>query len=33
VTLNAGDRLELPAGTLHDAIVGPRGVVCLEAHR
>jgi quercetin dioxygenase-like cupin family protein len=33
VTLNAGDRLELPSGTLHDAIVGPRGVVCLEAHR
>ena len=33
VTLNAGDRLELPAGTLHDAVVGPRGVVCLEAHR
>jgi quercetin dioxygenase-like cupin family protein len=33
VTLNAGDRLELPAGTLHDAVVGPQGVVCLEAHR
>ncbi len=30
--LVAGDRLELPAGTLHDAIVGPEGVACLEAH-
>ena len=33
VTLNAGDRLELPAGIVHDAVVGPQGVVCLEAHR
>ncbi len=30
--LHAGDRLELPAGTSHDAIVGPAGVTCLEAH-
>lgn len=30
--LQEGDRLELPAGTLHDALVGPRGVTCLEAH-
>ena len=30
--LAAGDRLELPAGTSHDAIVGPDGVVCLESH-
>lgn len=30
--LAAGDRLELPAGTRHDAIVGPGGVACLEAH-
>ena len=30
--LAAGDRLELPAGTAHDATVGPSGVVCLEAH-
>jgi len=28
----AGDRLELPAGTAHDAVVGPDGVTCLEAH-
>jgi quercetin dioxygenase-like cupin family protein len=33
VTLQGGDRLELPQGTLHDAVVGPEGVVCLEAHR
>jgi quercetin dioxygenase-like cupin family protein len=33
VTLNSGDRLELPAGVRHDAVVGPRGVACLEAHR
>lgn len=30
--LVAGDRLELPADTAHDANVGPDGVVCLEAH-
>jgi uncharacterized protein YjlB len=32
VDLAAGDRLELPAGTDHDAIVGAAGVTCLEAH-
>jgi quercetin dioxygenase-like cupin family protein len=32
VAMEAGDRLELPAGTLHDAVVGPEGVTCLEAH-
>lgn len=32
VDLEVGDRLELPAGTRHDALVGPRGVTCLEAH-
>jgi quercetin dioxygenase-like cupin family protein len=30
--LAEGDRLELPAGTRHDAVVGPRGVTCWEAH-
>ena len=30
--LAVGDRLELPAGTTHDALVGPGGVTCLEAH-
>ena len=32
VALERGDRLDLPAGTRHDAIVGPNGVTCLEAH-
>ncbi len=32
VALTVGDRLDLPAGTAHDAIVGPDGVTCLEAH-
>jgi len=31
--LGPGDRLELPAGITHDAMVGAHGVVCLEAHR
>lgn len=30
LTLKAGDRLDLPAGTVHDAHVGGEGVVCLE---
>ena len=30
--LAEGDRLELPAGTRHDALVGRAGVTCLEAH-
>lgn len=33
LTLKDGDRLDLPAGIVHDAAVGPRGVVCLEAHK
>ncbi len=32
VDLETGDRLELPAGTAHDAVVGASGVTCLEAH-
>ncbi len=32
VELVPGDRLELPAGSAHDAIVGSDGVVCLESH-
>jgi quercetin dioxygenase-like cupin family protein len=32
IALAAGDRLELPAGTRHDAVVGDLGVTCLEAH-
>lgn len=30
--LSEGDRLDLPAGTAHNAVVGPKGVTCLEAH-
>jgi quercetin dioxygenase-like cupin family protein len=33
VTLNAGDRLELPRDMAHEAKVGPQGVICIEAHR
>jgi quercetin dioxygenase-like cupin family protein len=32
-TLSRGDRLDLPAGVAHNAVVGPEGVVCLEAHK
>jgi quercetin dioxygenase-like cupin family protein len=32
IELDEGDRLELPAGTVHDAVVGTGGVSCLEAH-
>jgi quercetin dioxygenase-like cupin family protein len=32
IALGEGDRLELPAGTRHAAVVGPKGVSCLEAH-
>jgi uncharacterized protein YjlB len=32
VELGVGDRLDLPAGTRHDALVGVDGVTCLEAH-
>jgi len=30
--LTPGERLDLPAHIKHDAIVGPKGVICLEAH-
>lgn len=33
LTLNPGDRLDLPAGVVHDAKVGAQGVVCLEGHK
>ncbi len=33
VTIVPGDRLELPAGVRHNAMVGDKGVYCLEAHR
>lgn len=33
LTLKAGDRLDLPAGVVHNATVGAEGVVCLEGHK
>lgn len=33
VTLKAGDRLDLPPEVSHNAVIGPNGVECLEAHR
>jgi quercetin dioxygenase-like cupin family protein len=30
IVMQAGDRLDLPAGTAHGALVGPEGVVCWE---
>jgi quercetin dioxygenase-like cupin family protein len=33
ILLYTGDRLDLPAGVFHNAVVGNKGVVCLEAHR
>jgi uncharacterized cupin superfamily protein len=29
--LHSGDRLDIPSGTAHSAVVGPAGVQCLEA--
>ncbi|HET6466226.1 MAG TPA: cupin domain-containing protein [Nitrospiria bacterium] len=31
VELHPGDRLILPVGTRHGAVVGPQGVTCIEA--
>ena len=31
--MGPGDRLDLPAGTRHSAVVGPDGVTCMEAFR
>jgi len=33
VDLGPGDKLVLPAGTRHGAVVGPAGVTCIEAPR
>ncbi len=33
VELFPGDRLDLRPGVQHNAVVGPHGVTCLEAHR
>ena len=32
ITTRAGDRLDLPRGTVHAANVGAEGVTCFEAH-
>ncbi len=31
--LRPGDRMMLPAGTVHSAVVGPSGCTCIEGHR
>ena len=31
--LKPGDRLDIPPGTVHPALVGPAGVTCIEAPR
>ncbi len=33
IRLKAGDMLEVPAGTVHSARVGPEGCTCSEDHR
>jgi quercetin dioxygenase-like cupin family protein len=33
VALEAGDRMVLPAGTVHSAVVGPHGCTCIEGRR
>jgi quercetin dioxygenase-like cupin family protein len=30
IHLEPGDRMSLSAGTIHSAVVGPRGVTCVE---
>ena len=31
--LESGDRMVLPAGTVHSALVGPSGCTCIEGQR
>jgi quercetin dioxygenase-like cupin family protein len=31
--LKSGDRMVLPAGTIHSAVVGPQGCTCIEGRR
>lgn len=33
VDLNPGDRMVLPPGTVHSAVVGRSGCTCIEGHR
>jgi len=33
IELSAGNRMVLPAGTVHGAVVGPSGCTCIEGRR
>ena len=33
IDLSPGDRLDIPPGIVHSAVVGPNGVTCVEAAR
>jgi quercetin dioxygenase-like cupin family protein len=33
IDLEPGDRLDVPPGIMHSAVVGPHGVTCIEAAR
>ena len=33
VDLSSGDRMVLPPGTIHSAVVGPAGCTCIEGKR
>ena len=33
IVLEAGDRMVLPMGTVHSAVVGPHGCTCIEGRR
>jgi quercetin dioxygenase-like cupin family protein len=33
IDLKEGDRMVLPAGTIHSAVVGPAGCTCIEGKR
>ena len=33
LSLRAGDRMVLPSGTVHSAVVGPDGCTCIEGRR
>jgi quercetin dioxygenase-like cupin family protein len=33
IDLKPGDRMVLPAGTVHSAVVGAAGCTCIEGHR
>ena len=33
IHLEAGDRMELPAGTRHSAVIGAAGVTCIEGKK